>query len=431
MVAAAALMASGPTASAVPPSVLSPVPRPESSPPPDRVDAGTTPGQGQLDLSAADTRSVAQRLAVAGKDPALGSRVSAVVIDASTGAVLYSRNPSLALMPASNQKLTTAFVGLTSMAGTKTFRTTVRTNSTRSTVWLVGGGDPALAVTRVKEMAATTRSALVKAGVRTVAVRVDDSLFPAPTNATGWKTSYVPGDVAPVRALVVGGRGVMDTSLDAGVTFSNELKRLGISVSSTLRGKVAPGATTLVSATSPYVRTLVGQLVDSSDNDYAENTHRQSSLAAAKGATWSAANVHALAVLKAHGVNTSGVAIHDGSGLSRSNRMSGSNLTSLLLRAARTPAVNQVLYAPSGMPTAGVSGTLKTRFATPDTLCARGKVRAKTGWLSDVVSLSGTAYGVDGRQRIFSIIENGAASPTQARLAIERFATAATGCNPA
>lgn len=106
-------------------------------------------------------------------------------------------------------------------------------------------------------------------------------------------------------------------------------------------------------------------------------------------------------------------------------------MTSLLLTIRKSWVGSHFLHRDDAMPVAGVSGTLRTRFTTADTACARGKVRAKTGWLSDVVSLSGTAYGVDGKQRIFSIIENGAANPTEARLAIERFATAATGRNPA
>lgn len=426
-----ALVAGGATTSASADVRGTPPPRPESSAPLDpSADRLPAPHHGQLVLSSTDTRTIPQRLAAAGADPALGSNVSAVVLDAATGAVVYSRNASLALMPASNQKLNTAFVAVSTMGASRTFSTHVKASSTRKTLWLVGGGDPGLTITRAKQMAATTRDALVRAGVRTVAVRVDDTLFPPPTNATGWKASYLPGDVVPVRALVVGGRNAMDTSMDAGVIFSNELKRLGIAVSSTARGTAVSGATTIVSATSLPVGTLVGQLINTSNNDYAEAIHRQSSLAAAKGASWTAANGHALATLRAKAVNTAGAAIHDGSGLSRSDRMSGSNLTSLLLRVRQTPAVHSVLYAPNAMPTAGVSGTLRYRFATADTSCARGKVRAKTGWLSDVVSLSGTAYGVDGRERIFSIIENGAPDPTRARLAIERFATAATGCNP-
>lgn len=429
--AALALVAGGSSTSARAGGPGTPSPRPESSAPSDPpADRMPSPHRGQLVLSSADTRTIPQRLAVAGADPALGSRVTAVVLDAATGAVVYQRNPTLAVLPASNMKLDTAFVALSTLSHTRRFPTQVRTNATRSVVWLVGGGDPALTVAATKNMAAATRSALVAAGRRSVAVRVVDTIFPVPTNATGWKTSYVPGDVAPVRPLVVGGRNVMDTAMDAGLTFSAELKRLGIGVSSTARGTLASGTTALATTQSPYVRTLVAQLLNTSNNDYAENIHRQSSRAAGKGATWAAANSHALATLKARGVNMTGTATHDGSGLSRSDRLSATNLTSLLLRVERTTSIHSVFYNSAAMPTAGVSGTLRTRFATADTQCARGKVRAKTGWLSDVVALSGTAYGVDGRERIFSIIENGAPDPTRARLAIERFATAATGCNP-
>lgn len=375
--------------------------------------------------------TIPQRLQKAGADPALGSRVSAVVLDATTGAVVYSRNASLALMPASNQKLNTAFVALSSMPATKTFQTHVKASSNKQIVWLVGGGDPGLTITRAREMAGTVRAALVKAGVKTVAVRVDDTLFPAPTNAVGWKTSYLPGDVVPVRPLVVGGRNAMDSAMDAGVIFSNELKRLGTTVSSTTRGKVVAGSATLVSATSLPVSTLVSQAINSSNNDYAEAIHRQSSLAAAKGATWAGANGHAIAALRAKGVTTTGTVIADGSGLSRSDRMSATNVTSLLLAIRRSATINNIIYAPDAMPIAGVSGTLATRFAQPDTICARGKVRAKSGTLSDVTALSGTAYSVDGKQRIFSIVENGAADTAAARFALERFATAAVGCDPA
>ena len=433
----AALVVAGSTAPATAVEAGPSTPRPESTPPDDGARGAVSGRGGHLSLTASDPRTIPQRLAAAGADPALGTRVSAVVIDAVTGAVVYTRNASVTLMPASNEKLTTGFVALSSMAASATVRTQVKTyrppistGPPAYSVWIVGAGDPGLTVTRLREMALTARDALSRAGVTSVAVRVDDKLFPAPTPATGWKASYIPGDVAPVRALVAGGRNVLDTGLDAGVIFANELTRLGMSVSSTARGKVPPGATTVDSATSPSAGTLVAQLLNTSNNDYAENLHRRAAISASKGATWAAANGHALAVLKAQGVNTSGVAIHDGSGLSRSNRISAASMASLLLRVRRTPAIHQAFYAPNGMPTAGVSGTLKTRFATTATLCARGKVRAKTGWLSDVVALSGTAYGVDGRERIFSIIENGAASPTEARQAIERFATAATGCNP-
>jgi D-alanyl-D-alanine carboxypeptidase/D-alanyl-D-alanine-endopeptidase (penicillin-binding protein 4) len=55
-----------------------------------------------------------------------------------------------------------------------------------------------------------------RAGSSTVRVLVDDSLFPAPKLARGWKSSYVHEDVRAVRALVVNQHDVSDTALDAG-----------------------------------------------------------------------------------------------------------------------------------------------------------------------------------------------------------------------
>lgn len=406
--------------------------RPESTPPPDAPDAGARDGRaGRLVLAPDDTRTIAQRLAVAGADPALGSKVSAVVIDTTTGQAIYSRGAGTSLMPASNEKLVTAFVALTTLGPNRTFSTVVKVDTARDTLWLKGGGDPALSTAQLRALAQQVRSDLASVGRGSITVKVDDSLFPAPTNASGWKASYLPGDVAPVRALVVDGRNVADTSLDAGNRFAAELRQLGVAVPSVGRGTLSRGGTTVASVTSPPVAALVATMINVSSNDYAEALHRQSAIVAGVGATWEAANAHTAAVLKAQGVNTAGVATDDGSGLSRSNRQTATSFTSLLLAVRRSFVTRHVLHRDGALPVAGVSGTLRTRFATPDTTCARGLVRAKTGWLSDAVALSGTAYGVDGTQRVFSIVENGAASPTEARLAIERFATAATGCNPA
>ena len=345
-----------------------------------------------------------------------------MVIDTTTGEVVYSRGADTTLMPASNEKLVTAFVALTTLGPNRTFTTVVKVDASRTTLWLRGGGDPALSTMQLRHLAQQVRADLTAVGRSSITVKVDDSLFPAPTNAPGWKDSYLPGDVAPVRALVVDGRNVADTSLDAGNRFAAELRQLGVAV--------PRGGTGVASVTSPPVASLVATMLNVSSNDYAEALHRHSAIVGGAGATWEAASAHTGAVLSAHGVTTPGVTAQDGSGLSRANRQSASSFTSLLLAVRRSFVTRHVLHRDGALPVAGVSGTLRTRFASPDTTCARGLVRAKTGWLSDAVALSGTAYGVDGTQRVFSIVENGAASPTEARLAIERFATAATGCNP-
>lgn len=290
-------------ASAMAPTIpTSPTPRPESSSPLDRPrDQLLAPHPGQLVLSPADTRTIPQRLAAAGADPALGSRVSAVVLDAATGEMVYGRNSSLALMPASNQKLVTAFVALQSLGPFRTFTTVVKLDASRSIVWLKGGGDPALTTAQLRTLSEKVRTDLASVGRRSISVRVDDSLFPSPTNATGWKASYVPGDVAPVRALVVDGHNVADTAISAGNVFAAELRRVGIVVPSVARGTAPQSSSTLAGVRSPSVAALVAKMVNASSNDYAEMLHRHSSLSAGSGATWSAANAHAFNVLKSRG----------------------------------------------------------------------------------------------------------------------------------
>jgi D-alanyl-D-alanine carboxypeptidase/D-alanyl-D-alanine-endopeptidase (penicillin-binding protein 4) len=57
------------------------------------------------------------------------------------------------------------------------------------------------------------------------------------------------------------------------------------------------------------------------------------------------------------------------------------------------------------LPVAGYSGTLWDRFGTAED--GQGIVRAKTGTLTGVSSLTGTLTTTDGRQVIFSLIANG------------------------
>ena len=100
----------------------------------------------------------------------------------------------------------------------------------------------------------------------------------------------------------------------------------------------------------------------------------------------------------------------------------------LIATIRATPALNAVVFAGSGMPTSGVSGTLAGRYDTAPTMCARGDIRAKTGTLADVVALSGVSTGVDGRHRLFSMLVNGVTSTNAARDDVDALAATSTGC---
>jgi len=100
--------------------------------------------------------------------------------------------------------------------------------------------------------------------------------------------------------------------------------------------------------------------------------------------------------------------IRDGSGLSRSDLISPEAIVSILEAMRRSP--NFAVFYES-LPIAGVDGTIRTRMRdTP----AQGNLRAKTGTLSMVRSLSGYVRTADGRLLEFSMLCNNWTTPQAA-----------------
>jgi len=100
--------------------------------------------------------------------------------------------------------------------------------------------------------------------------------------------------------------------------------------------------------------------------------------------------------------------VRDGSGLSRSDLISPEAIVSILDAMRRSP--NFTVFFES-LPIAGVDGTIRTRMRdTP----AQGNLRAKTGTLSMVRSLSGYVRTADGRLLEFSMLCNNWTTPQAA-----------------
>ncbi len=100
--------------------------------------------------------------------------------------------------------------------------------------------------------------------------------------------------------------------------------------------------------------------------------------------------------------------VRDGSGLSRSDLISPEAIVSILEVMRRSPNFT-VFY--EALPIAGVDGTIRTRMRdTP----AQGNLRAKTGTLSMVRSLSGYVRTADGRLLEFSMLCNNWTTPQAA-----------------
>jgi D-alanyl-D-alanine carboxypeptidase/D-alanyl-D-alanine-endopeptidase (penicillin-binding protein 4) len=104
--------------------------------------------------------------------------------------------------------------------------------------------------------------------------------------------------------------------------------------------------------------------------------------------------------LRQAGVGESDLVLSDGSGLSRNDMITANATVQLLTYMSKHKYFAQFRDA---LPIAGVDGTLRTRMkGTP----AEGNVRAKTGSLSSVASLSGYVTTAAGEHLVFSMMLN-------------------------
>ena len=106
------------------------------------------------------------------------------------------------------------------------------------------------------------------------------------------------------------------------------------------------------------------------------------------------------AFLKQAGVNTSEAIFTDGSGLSRRDLVTANATLQLLTFMSRHRYASAFREA---LPVAGVDGTLKNRMKGTS---AEGNMRAKTGTLTSVASLSGYVTSAAGERLVFSIMLN-------------------------
>ncbi len=104
------------------------------------------------------------------------------------------------------------------------------------------------------------------------------------------------------------------------------------------------------------------------------------------------------------GIDTRGINLRDGCGLSRENLLTPRFQTSLLMTLSSRPYYDLFL---STLAVSGTDGTLKRRlYAEP----VRGVIHAKTGTLNGVSTLSGYMTTKSGKNLVFSIFANNAAT---------------------
>ncbi len=433
-------------ASTVPPGVFSSPAAPGPPDVPDPEPQGAPPGV----LAPAHAGPAPQASKLAAKvnavtfGPKNGS-FSGSVIDGGSGKVLFAKNASKAYIPASTLKLLTTTAALSILGPQHQFTTRV-VSSSATRIVLVGGGDPYLMASpsssepgraSLSRLAQLTAAQLTKTKHTTVELRYDVSLFSGPAWHPDWPSVYR-DQVTPISALwinegrvggSVGGRVSNPTKVAAEV-FAAALRARGITVTGVQHATVAKDAPELAAVSSQPLARIVEHLLMVSDNDAAEVVARQAAIGAGRPGSFAGARDAIQARLVKLGIWDDRARIRDGSGLSRSNKVP-SHVLVTALRLALEAAHPELRAVATGLPVAGVEGSLRVRFSEKGTAAARGVVRGKTGTLTGVSGLAGYMRTGDGSLLVYAFLVNHSTDyfGTRAWLDLVTNAVSTCGCH--
>ena len=348
-----------------------------------------------------------------------------VVSDPGGGAVHYTRNDSLPLIPASAMKLMTSAAALAQLGAETRFTTDVRAGAAPADgavgdLYLVGGGDPLLSTADFaaeggymgQPRRSTSIEALadkvVAAGVRRVGRLLgDESRYDSERLVPSWNPRYIANfEISPISALVVN-KAFSSTDppavaisppVHAASVLAGLLRARGVSVGETGTGKAPGGAPLVTSIQSEPLTEVVAEILQNSDNLAAEMLVKEMGTRPGRpGSTTAGLAAMSERLRQVAGVTSEEMTAVDGSGLDRADRLTCSVLQRVVAQAGDDGPLSK------GLPLAGRNGTLFRRFLGTS---AAGRVRAKTGSLEGVVALSGYATGQRDRSIAFSLLAN-------------------------
>jgi serine-type D-Ala-D-Ala carboxypeptidase/endopeptidase (penicillin-binding protein 4) len=331
---------------------------------------------------------------------AVGDRsCAAISLD---GELVGEKNIDTVVIPASNMKILVGAVASDGLGNDFRYTTRVVGPTPASgvidgDVYLVGGGDPLLSgdwypqsdldrfpafnTTSLDELARN----LAAAGVTQINGNVlgDGSRYDDEFYAPGWGADVNGIEAGPYDALLVNDARVLgdeQRSGDPNQAGAREFVRIlgeqGISVIGEPGTGTAPeGRAELAAVKSQPLTAAMAEMLTNSDNNTAELMLKEIGLAASGAGTRQAGADAIAATLAGWGLDTTGLVVADGSGLSADDRITCRTMISVLQHAGFDGPVGQ------GLAIGGKTGTLADAFG--DTSVA-GRIRGKTGTLNNV-----------------------------------------------
>jgi D-alanyl-D-alanine carboxypeptidase/D-alanyl-D-alanine-endopeptidase (penicillin-binding protein 4) len=348
------------------------------------------------------------------------------------GAVVFDSNGTAPVLPASNMKLVVGAVALEKLGPDHRFTTAV-VQRPDGALYLVGGGDPVLssqayldaatAAAARKSSSGTLEEApspihtpieqladeVVAAGVTSVpALGGDDSRYDHERFVPSWPPSYGKDlEAGPLGALMIDDAFASftptftlaaDPAAAAAASFAALLRARGVTVGSTSAATAPAGAVPVATIQSPPLSDILKEMLTTSDNNTAELLLKELGAVVAGAGTRPAGVQVVQQTLAAWGVPVDGIALVDGSGLDRGDRLTCQSLLGVMDHGGTSGPLAAAL------PVANQTGTLAPYFAGNP---LAGVLHAKTGTLTGAKALTGYVPVDGGHTLTFSFVYNG------------------------
>lgn len=334
---------------------------------------------------------------------------------------------STSLVPlASVTKVPTAVAAVKTLGTAFRFKTNVYTTpGKKSTITVLGGGDPTLSSTgKTVYTGAATVTALAKQvkhwaqakKIQVTSIVINHRLF-----RTAYSSDYTSSDrkygyVSRVAAFQVDGdrkyptrdysKRLSNSVTHAGSVFRSALARQLRVKSTKLKltyssKDLSQKYTRIATVQSQPLPVLLKQMLRPSDNTLANALAFQVAMATHQARTFAGIQPAYEKTFKSIGVPLpKGTKFRDGSGLSERGRLQPAWVTHVLRKIVNDPATYKVVR--DALPVAGKSGTLHSRFTSAYARQARGRVQAKTGYISSTTSLAGITKDKQGATIVFT-----------------------------
>ncbi|MBE2255415.1 MAG: D-alanyl-D-alanine carboxypeptidase/D-alanyl-D-alanine-endopeptidase [Ignavibacteria bacterium] len=344
---------------------------------------------------------------------AADGNVSVQVVSASKYDLLYSYNPGTKMIPASITKVVTACIALKYLGVDYKFKTIVYTDGTiadgvvNGNIYLKGYGDPDLNSSDISFLAQKVSEKNIKSVTGNVIY--DESFL---DNNYYGLSNYYKGDTRSqywpyVSALNLDkNQGGYNPAATAGELFASELVRFGVQFNGSVVSGVTPPASKEIAEVSHSIFDVLSWMNKESDN------HSAITVFKVVGAVYDSppgslqkGESAAIDFLTQLGNDRGSFEILEGSGLTRNNTVNSDMFIRILKHMYDDVKTFDYFY--NSLAVGGVDGTLKNRMKQGE---AYKNVRAKTGTLNGVSTLSGYAISRDNELIMFYIAMNGFSS---------------------